>query len=793
MRYVLTQAFLPFLFMTTASGYAADPTYPITADVKTTRQRTVSPSALDTDPSPLLIKQVSEYADRGYSSWQWGNPVDYGPLLPDGTVPPEPAPAETLLSFFTMSDIHITDKESPAQAIYAGVNPLNTGFGEVNTSAYSPVILSTTHVLDAAVQTINALHRNPGPAQAPFDFGMSLGDNANNNQYNELRWFIDVMDGKKIVPSSGAHPGAKSIDYQKPFQSAGLDKSIPWYQTIGNHDQYWCGSLLFTDYVRKILTGKTVLDMGVDDNNFPTFDVRQNYMGVIDGETEYGNIIDAGPVAEMATPIVAADAKRRALSTDASPSLNWMKEFFNTASAPKGHGFTRANLDNDFTSYTFEPKANVPLKVIVLDDTCKANPYAAASSYARACLDQARYDWLVDELDKGQAEGKLMIITAHIPVGPRANVPDNPVKAGGVPNNFLYPLFLSVCPKGKDPSVLANYEPLPPYNIVTDHMLLTKLHTYSNLLLWLSGHRHISVVTPQPAPDPDHPEFGFWEVETSSLRDFPQQFRTFKIVRNTNNTVSIFVTNVDPAVQEDPAAPHASLSPAAKSRGYAIGANRISAGGTIAFTDTTPHVYNAELVKPLPTPYSVTVNVTGPGRVSMGPYSPTTCSSTTPCTASFLPGTGITLAPTADAGAAFAGWTQCTGTSTCSITMDSDVTVTASFTRAPTVAVTPAQRDFGSRKIGKSATARFTVKNTATKGIADLTIGTIVVGGTNGDQFTLTANRDHCSGRTIKPGKSCDFQVSFRPASAYTKTATVTIPSNDPETPKIIQLTGVGK
>jgi hypothetical protein len=794
MRKVFTPVFLSFLFTAAASGYAADPTYPITADVETTRQRTVSPSALAPDTTKLLINQVSQYAPNGYSSWQWGNPVDYGPFLPDGTVPAEPTPADTLLSFFTMSDIHIVDKESPAQAIYAGVNPLNTGFGEVNTSAYSPIMLSSTHVLDAAVQTINALHKNPGPAQTPFDFGMSLGDVANNNQYNELRWYIDVMDGKRITPSSGAHLGAKDIDYQKPYQSAGLDKSIPWYQTIGNHDQFWCGSLLFTDYVRKILTGKTVLDMGVDGTDFPTFDVRQNYMGVIDGKTEYGNIIDAGPVADMATPIIAADSKRRALSTDTSTSLNWMKEFFKTTSTPKGHGFTKANIENDFASYTFEPKANVPLKVIVLDDTCKPNPYAANSSYARACLDQTRYDWLVDELDKGQAEGKLMIITAHIPVGPRANVPDNPVKAGGVPNNLLYPLFLSFCPKDKDSSDLANYEPLPPYNIVSDHTLLTKLHSYSNLLLWLSGHRHINVVTPQPSPDPvDHPEFGFWEVETSSLRDFPQQFRTFKIVRNTNNTVSIFVTNVDPSVQEDPTAQHATLSPAAKSRGYAIGANRISAGGTIAFTDTTPHVYNAELIKPLATPYTITVNVTGPGKVSMGPYSPATCTSNTPCTASFLPGASITLAPTADARAAFAGWTQCTGTSTCAITMDSDVTVTAAFTQAPTVAVTPAQNDFGSKKIGKSVTAKFTVKNTATKGVADLSIGTITMGGTNSDQYTLTANRDHCSGHTIKSGKSCDFQVSFKPTSAYTKTATVTIPSNDPDTPKNIQLTGVGK
>ncbi len=93
-----------------------------------------------------------------------------------------------LLNFFTITDIHITDKESPAQAIYFGYK------GGVS-SAYSPVMLYTTHVLDAAVQTINALHK-----KKPFDFGISLGDTCNNTQYNELRWYIDVLDGKVINP-----------------------------------------------------------------------------------------------------------------------------------------------------------------------------------------------------------------------------------------------------------------------------------------------------------------------------------------------------------------------------------------------------------------------------------------------------------------------------------------------------------------------------------------------------------------------------------------------------------------
>ena len=51
-------------------------------------------------------------------------------------------------------------------------------------------------------------------------------------------------------------------------------------------------------------------------------------------------------------------------------------------------------------------------------------------------------------------------------------------------------------------------------------------------MLWIAGHRHRNPVTAFASPDPERPELGFWKIETSSLRDFPQQFRTFDIVRS---------------------------------------------------------------------------------------------------------------------------------------------------------------------------------------------------------------------------------------------------------------------
>jgi metallophosphoesterase (TIGR03768 family) len=512
--------------------------YPIDSKVSTTLEKTVIPVAVPSTSPKLLPYEISKYSQYGYGAWQFSGGLAYHKrvdIVPATYTTTSVTNTARLLNFFAMTDIHITDKESPAQSIVF----FDKGG---KSSVYSPVILYTTQVLDAAVQTVNAIHK-----EKPFDFGIFLGDAINNAQYNELRWYIDVLDGKRITPSSGNHAGADSIEYQKPYQSAGLDNTIKWYQVLGNHDHFWSGTEPVTDKIRQAYTGENILNMGNPMTDPLGTNSTGYYVGAIDGRTPYGSIMGMGPVDSfpLSPKVLAADPARHSLSIK-----EWMNEFFITSSLPVGHGFSQTDAAEGFACYSFEPKADIPIKIIVLDDTQRDND-PDDHGYFYGTLDQARYNWLVGELDKGQVQKKLMIVAAHIPIG-----------VAGI-----------------------NWRS---FAAVSEADLIAKLHTYPNFIMWIAGHRHCNAVTAFASPDDARPELGFWEIETASLKKFPQQFRTFQILRNSDNTVSVLATDVDPAVKDG--------SPAAKSRSFAVATQQIY-NDNPGFQPTSS--YNAELVKQL--------------------------------------------------------------------------------------------------------------------------------------------------------------------------------------------------
>ena len=288
------------------------------------------------------------------------------------------------------------------------------------------------------------------------------------------------------------------------------------------------------------------------------------YVGVVNGNDPYGGVIDWGftnlyPV----PPVVAADTDRYILSTDVSSPVNFTREFANSTTHPVGHGFDPNATGELAACYSFVPLTNIPLKVIVLDDTCKSNAQGEnVLFYGGGWVDDARYTWLTNELQAGQDANQLMIVACHIPI----HVQTDPYTTNGYATMFCVD-------EGNQ----------------TETNMIATLNRYPNLILLMAGHRHMNTVTPQPSPDPSHPERGFWEVETASLRDFPQEFRTWEILRNADDSISIVTTDVDPVVQTN--------TPAGKSRAYAIGAARIY--DEKPATNVSSYTYNVALVKQL--------------------------------------------------------------------------------------------------------------------------------------------------------------------------------------------------
>jgi hypothetical protein len=81
-------------------------------------------------------------------------------------------------------------------------------------------------------------------------------------------------------------------------------------------------------------------------------------------------------------------------------------------------------------------------------------------------------------------------------------------------------------------------------------------------------------------------------VETASLRDFPQNFRSFEILKNGDGSISIVTRNINPTIKEG--------SFASIARSYAVAAQQIFNGRTELLPTGS---YNGELLVKITTPW----------------------------------------------------------------------------------------------------------------------------------------------------------------------------------------------
>jgi len=107
---------------------------------------------------------------------------------------------------------------------------------------------------------------------------------------------------------------------------------------------------------------------------------------------------------------------------------------------------------------------------------------------------------------------------------------------------------------------------------------------------------------------------------------------------------------------------------------------------------------------------------------------------------------------------------------------------------SPQISVSSTSLDFGSVDVGDSSFTNLTITNS---GSADLVIQQMTFSGANTLDFNT--RNDNCTGATVAPSRNCTVQIVFSPRYTGSRSATLSISSNDPDTPtQTVSLSGSG-
>ena len=492
----------------------------------------------------------------------------------------------SIVYFSQLTDPQIADEMSPLR-----VELIDPAGGEVS-AAWRPQEAAGTQVLDQIIRSVNANRRSPvrqggGRGRASLGFALLTGDQPDNQQFNEIEWHLTVMDGGRVDPFSGTevttsscgglsqaqvdalnadvsqrrytgvqdyddYPGLLAERYQgfwDPDQSAGagpyaafpqypglMDRAqepfratglkVPWYITKGNHDGLIQGNVpatspLFTG----IPTGCTKF---YPSNAFdPASIIGQDPVELFDDPAFLGDVLSGGRT-------VPPDPNRRLVGAVEYKQLHSGRD--------DSHGFDFVNDRQDSASagsasyYSFGRRG---VRFIGLDTI-------ATGGGANGNLDDPQYRWLRNQLDRNSStqfnssgkivhdgdRDRLIVVYGHHTIATMDNA--TPDEAAGPCATPPQP-GCDADPRNSQPIHLGRKGP---------QSVRSLLLRFPNVVAAVTGHTHHNDIVPHRRKGARR---GFWEINTASHVDFPQQSRLIELMDNRDGTLSIFGTIVDQA------------------------------------------------------------------------------------------------------------------------------------------------------------------------------------------------------------------------------------------------------
>ena len=532
-------------------------------------------------------------------------------VVREDLAPASPGRSETreaLSSFFAIADVQLADEESPSRA-ESGADPCYPSPG-ISSSAFRPQETMVPHLMNAHVRAANAIAAAGSPNLGDdFDFLMGLGDLADNQQYNEIRWIIDILDGGKLIdPDTGNDPllggegyhgpqaddptgadGRMSLEVEpdlpdrvlelanEPFWATGLrvgndhaGEQLPWYSLPGNHDVKVQGTL--PDEIS-----------GMDHNEMKAWRAiyRAYYIG------------NAKVVLQDLDPQRKQKLCEAMEAQDQELFIQAMTEILSDPAGSAGHKVIPSD------------EARMPLyrsqqiKQLGDEEACIAAATPARPLASEICgsswIDEHRnttgfpvgHGYGESDEDSPRctdAEGNLLARACYSFTDDQdlfhyialdSNPPEGAESGNIDPDQFEWLERELIAhsttyfdaegneqtnPEGKDnlivvfahhPSESMNNEFAPTSPAITEEAFRELLLRFPNVILNANGHTHQNRIW---ARSSEQLGTGYWEVNTSAIADYPTQSRTIEIADNKDGTLSIFATVFDALVAPDAAA-----------------------------------------------------------------------------------------------------------------------------------------------------------------------------------------------------------------------------------------------
>lgn len=360
-------------------------------------------------------------------------------------------------------------------------------------TSYYPANPHVPYIVEDALKTFRDFEKEK---QLSIDLAIFTGDMTDNGQYNEVRWGIDVLDGGHVNPDSGADDDIFKGRYKNGEPNDTSDDFI----ATGLQKMPWY-------FVAGNHDG---LAMGVFAMTYQPLDLfftklKHGSFGFMNdvsiGDTNYlGTIPNLRSMfsywwSEKPFDKVVPDKDRRLLNP-----ADIAKEMFVTTGFPRGHGMNYTQDLMHDRSYSFvTPSKNSPFNIrhIVLDTNAK---------HLEGEFPDNKMRWLKQELQIALEEKQLVIVSSH-------------------------------------------HKPIDIYDNGSD--LVTLLNSYPNVIAHLVAHWHCNNLEARLG---DTPENGYWQIETDSMVNWPQQLRILDISIDTQTGVGVIKTTM---INHDNANPYA--------------------------------------------------------------------------------------------------------------------------------------------------------------------------------------------------------------------------------------------